>query len=90
MNAHKTVTAATAVSGTTGWQKIDLTSQVQVSGGSTIWLAWVYDTNPGIAYETGSLGRYDAGTGWSGGMPATFGSGSQADYIYSTYATHSK
>ncbi len=83
------ITASTAVSGTTGWQTINLTSPVVVSGGSTLWLAWVYETNPGIAYQTGSPGRYDAGVGWSGGMPDPYGTGSQADYLYSIYATYS-
>jgi uncharacterized repeat protein (TIGR02543 family) len=81
------VTPATAVSGSTGWQTIDLTGPVYVAGGSTVWLAWVYEDNPGIAYESGSPGRVDAGEGWSGGMPDPFGSGSQANYIYSIYAT---
>jgi PKD repeat protein len=82
------VTASTAVSGGTGWQTINLTSPAAVSGGSTIWLAWVYESNPGIRYTTGSPGRMDAGTGWSGGMPDPFGSASQADYLYSIYATY--
>jgi hypothetical protein len=82
------VTATTAISGTTGWQTINLTSPVNVNGGTTVWLAWVYDTNPGIRYTTGTPGRYDAGVGWSGGMPDPFGSGTQADYLYSIYATY--
>jgi uncharacterized repeat protein (TIGR02543 family) len=83
------VTAATTVSGTAGWQTIDLTSPVAVQGGTTVWLAWVYETNPGIAYQTGTPGRVDAGVGWSGGMPDPFGSGTQTDYLYSIYATYS-
>ncbi|UCH96662.1 MAG: PKD domain-containing protein, partial [Candidatus Aminicenantes bacterium] len=82
------VTAATPVSGSTGWQTINLTGSAYVSGGSTVWLAWVYENNPGIAYEDGSPGRVDAGVGWSGGMPDPFGSASQANYIYSIYATY--
>jgi uncharacterized repeat protein (TIGR02543 family) len=82
------VTPTTAVSGSTGWQTVNLQSPVFVSGGSTIWLAWVYESNPGIAYETGSPGRVDAGVGWSGGMPSSYGSGSQSNYIYSIYASY--
>jgi agmatine deiminase len=81
------VTPSTAVSGSTGWQTIDLTSPVYMASGSMVWLAWVYEDNPGIAYESGSPGRVDSGEGWSGGMPDPFGSGSQANYIYSIYAT---
>jgi hypothetical protein len=82
------VTAATPVSSSTGWQTINLTSSAYVSGGSTVWLAWVYESNPGIAYQTGSPGRVDAGVGWSGGMPDPFGSSTQANYLYSIYATY--
>ncbi len=82
------VTAETFVSGSTGWQTINLTNLVSVQGGTTIWLAWVYEDNPGIRYQTGSPGRVDAGVGWSGGMPDPFGSGSQSNYIYSIYATY--
>jgi uncharacterized repeat protein (TIGR02543 family) len=82
------VTATTAVSGSTDWQTINLTSPAYVAGGTTVWLAWVYETNPGIRYQTGSPGRYQSGDTWSGGMPDPFGSGSQSDYIYSIYATY--
>jgi agmatine deiminase len=82
------VTSTTAVSGSTGWQTINLATPVFVQGGTTIWLAWVYEDNPGIRYQTGSPGRVDSGVGWSGGMPDPFGSGSQTNYIYSIYATY--
>jgi hypothetical protein len=84
------VTATTAVSGTTGWQTINLTSPVAVTGGQTVWLAWVYESNPGIRYQTGSPGRYQSTQTWSGGMPDPFGSGSQSSYLYSIYATYNK
>jgi len=82
------VTPTTAVDTGTGWQTVNLASTVFVSGGSTIWLAWVYESNPNVYYETGTPGRVDAGVGWSGGMPDPFGSGTQANYIYSIYATY--
>ncbi|MFC2141082.1 PKD domain-containing protein [Acidobacteriota bacterium] len=82
------VTAATAVSGSTGWQTINLTSSAYVAGGTTVWLAWVYESNPGIYYETGSPGRAHSADTWSGGMPDPFGSSTQADYLYSIYATY--
>jgi len=82
------VTATTTVSGSTGWQTINLTSPVSVTGGTTVWLAWVYESNPGVAYQTGSPGRYQSADTWSGGMPDPFGSGTQADYLYSIYATY--
>jgi uncharacterized repeat protein (TIGR02543 family) len=82
------VTATTAVSGSTGWQTIDLTSTAFVAGGSTVWLAWVYESNPGIYYQTGSPGRAHSTDTWSGGMPDPFGSSTQADYLYSIYANY--
>lgn len=81
-------TSATPVSSSTGWQTINLTSSVTVTGGSTIWLAWVYESNPGIAYSSGSPGRAQASATWSGGMPSSFGSSSTANYLYSIYATY--
>ena len=82
------VTPTTAVSGSTGWQTINLTGSAYVPGGSTVWLAWVYESNPGIRYQTGSPGRYQSSQSWSGGMPDPFGSGSQTNYVYSIYATY--
>jgi PKD repeat protein len=82
------ITPETAVSGSTGWQTIDLTSSVYVPGGTTIWLCWVYETNPGIYYQAGTPGRVDAGEAWTGNMPDPFGTSTQADYIYSIYADY--
>jgi PKD repeat protein len=82
------VTSTAAVSASTGWQTIYLQSSAYVAGGTTVWLAWVYESNPGIRYETGSPGRVDAGVGWSGGMPDPYGGGSQSNYIYSIYASY--
>jgi uncharacterized repeat protein (TIGR02543 family) len=82
------VTASTTVSGTTGWQKINLTSPVSVAGGTKIWLAWVYQSSPGVRYQTGTPGRAQSTQTWSGGMPNPFGSSSTASYLYSIYATY--
>ena len=82
------VTAQTAVSGSTGWQTIDLTSPVFVESGTKIWLAWVYESNPGIYYEVSTPGRAQSSDTWSGGMPNPFGSSTLSNYIYSIYATY--
>ncbi|MHC4499440.1 MAG: family 43 glycosylhydrolase, partial [Planctomycetota bacterium] len=87
-NIRLGVTAETAVSGSTDWQTIALTSPAAVTSGQTIWLAWVYQSNPGIYYQTGSPGRVDAGVAWSGGMPDPYGGGTQSAYLYSIYATY--
>ncbi|MHC4560980.1 MAG: S8 family serine peptidase [Planctomycetota bacterium] len=82
------VTPSTPVNSSAGWQTVELTSPVEANAGETVWLAWVYENNPGIRYDIGTPGRVDAGVGWSGGMPDPFGGGIQADYIYSIYATY--
>ncbi len=84
------ITPTVTCSGSTGWQTVNLSTPVFVSGGSTVWLAWVYESNPGIRYQTGSPGRYQSDYSWSGGMPDPFGSGSQSNYLYSIYATYNK
>jgi len=81
-------TPVTAVSGTTGWQTINLNNSVTVAGGTQIWLAWVYETNPGIYYQGGVPGRADAGVGWSGDMPTSFGASTLGNFIYSIYAEY--
>jgi Zn-dependent metalloprotease len=81
-------TPTTAINSSAGWQTICLPSPAYVAGGTTVWLAWVFESNPGIRYQTGSPGRYQSSDTWSGGMPDPFGSGSQSDYIYSIYATY--
>lgn len=82
------VTATTTVSSSAGWQTINLTSPAFVSGGTTVWLAWVYENIPGVRYEIGSPGRAQSGDLWAGGMSDPFGSSTQSDFIYSIYATY--
>jgi hypothetical protein len=84
------VTPTTTISSSGGWQTINLTNPVFVAGGTTIWLAWVYESIPGVRYDSGSPGRAQSTDLWAGGMPDPFGSSTQADYIYSIYATYSK
>jgi len=80
------LTASTPLNPTAGWQTIDLTAPVVVAGGTTVWLAWVYENNPGIAYKTGSPGRVESPEAWAGGMPDPFGTGTQVAYLYSIFA----
>ncbi len=80
------VTPSTPVDFAADWQTIDLTNAVFVQGGTTIWLAWVYENNPGVAYKAGTPGRVESPETWAGGMPDPFGTGTQVDYIYSIFA----
>ena len=84
------VTAETDVSSIEGWQSIELKTPVYVPAGTPIWLAWVYENNPGIRYQTGMPGRAESNETWSGGMPISYGPSSIANYIYSIYATYNR
>jgi hypothetical protein len=79
-------TPVTAINASEGWQTVDLSVPVTVNAGETVWLAWVFENNPGIRYQAGTPGRASSGTGWSGGLPSDFGSSTQANYEYSIYA----
>ncbi|NIS80999.1 MAG: choice-of-anchor D domain-containing protein, partial [Anaerolineales bacterium] len=82
------MTASTLINGSAGWQTVDLSSPVNVSSGQTVWLAWVFESNPGIRYQTGSPGRANSSQVWSAGMPDPFGSATVANYVYSIYAMY--
>jgi len=82
------VTNATAVSRTQGWQTVALPSPISVSAGQKIWLAWVFQSNPGLRFTYGSPGRADSGATWSGGIPDPFGSSTISAYNYSLYASY--
>ncbi|WP_281987546.1 InlB B-repeat-containing protein [Aquimarina aggregata] len=85
-------TAITQVRSTRGWQTVPLQNAVNVNDGDTVWLAWMFSNNPGVAYVSGSPGRYQAdGTSWSANgdnMPSSYGSGGQSNFRYSVYASY--
>jgi hypothetical protein len=83
------VTPEVTINSSEGWQTINLSSQVAVSAGQTVWLAWVTESGAATRADDGTPGRAASGVGWSGGMPSDFGSASTADYVYSVYATYS-
>jgi len=82
------ITSATTISSAAGWQTLSLTSPVTVSSGQKVWLAWVFENNPGIRYITGTPARAQSAKLWTGGMPDPFGSSSLANYRYSVYCTY--
>ena len=82
------MTAETDVSGIEGWQTVYLNEPVFVAGGTPIWLAWVYENNPGIRYQSGSPGRAQSSGVWYDRMPAAYGPSAIAGYIYSIYADY--
>jgi hypothetical protein len=65
-----------------------LKNKIIVKEGETIWLAWVFEDNPGVRYTDGWPGRAVSTEGWAYGMPSTFGSCSKSSYIYSIYADY--
>ena len=82
------VTAPTVINGSEGWQTIALQSPVSVSSGQTVWLAWVFENDPGMRWTEGRPGRAISPAAWSGGMPSSFGSSSATNGIYSIYANY--
>jgi len=84
------LTQETITSHSTGWQTIDLINPVFVAGGADIWLAWVYEANPGIFYRSGSPSRADSGVLWNSPprMPDPFGESTIGGTQYSIYATY--
>ncbi len=82
------VTPATSVNSTEGWQTTQLLEGVPVQPNQRIWLAWVYENNPGIPYEEGLPGRAISADLWDQAMPAAFGESFFAQYHYSIYATY--
>jgi uncharacterized repeat protein (TIGR02543 family) len=82
------VTPETNVNSSCGWQTINLASPTPVRGGQTLWLAWVYENNPGIVYQNSSSNAFRSMAGWFGGMPEQFGTGYPSNQIYSIYATY--
>ena len=82
------ITASATVSSTPGWQTVTLTSPVTVSSGQTVWLAWVFQSNPGTRYTAGTPARAQSPATWSGGMPTVFGTASYANYKYSLFCTY--
>ena len=82
------VTSATPLNNTAGWQTVPLLVPAYVEEGQRIWLAWVFEQNPGIRYQSGNPGRAHSDQSWSSGMPESFGSSSTESFIYSIYADY--
>jgi hypothetical protein len=83
------LTPETNVNSSDSWQTINLTSPVTARGGQTIWLTWLYENNPGIAYrESMVVSSFYSSLSWGGGMPEQFGDCTQSFQIYSIYATY--
>ena len=82
------ITESTAITSTAGFQTIELTEPVYAQEDQTIWLAWVFENNPGIRYTSGSPGRAASGQSWASGMPEEFLSSTPASYVYSICANY--
>jgi uncharacterized protein (TIGR02145 family) len=86
------VTPSTLINPAAGWQTVALTSPVNVASGQTVWLSWVFQTNPGVRFTTGTPAIAQSSATWIGGMPATFGTVATTKNlkfsIYCTYVTY--
>ncbi len=83
------ITPAVNVNSSEGWQTVDLSNPVSVTTGQTVWLAWVFENNPGIRYTSGKPGRASSSDTWQNQLTSDFGKSSIADYIYSIYCSYS-
>lgn len=86
-SARLASTLSTPVNSFSGWQTIPIVTPLNVNAGQKIWLTFVFQTNPGIRYMTGTPGRAHSIDGFAAGMPSDFGPSSFEDYIYSLYCT---
>ena len=77
------VTEETAVNSNAGWQTIELPGPpILAEEGTTFWLAWVFESNPGTRYTSGSPGKAVSSQYWAGHMPQNSGSSTPSSYIY--------
>lgn len=83
------MTDSTPINSSQGWQTFALQDSVKVSAGQTIWLAWVFENDPGMRWTEGTPGRAISTATWSGTMPHSFGTSTAYNGIYSIYATYS-
>jgi len=82
------VTSATTISSSEGWQTVSLISPVTIATGQSVWLAYVFENDPGVRYIAGTPPRAQSMDSWSGGMPESFGSSIMANYKYSFFCTY--
>lgn len=83
------VTMQTLVLGYEGWQTVALASPLWVPEGTRVWLAWVFDKNPGVRFQRVATGWVESDQDWSAGMPSRFGACWRADHKYSICASYS-
>jgi hypothetical protein len=82
-------TPVSANSPSLGWQTVALSSQLTVTAGQKVWLAWVFTNGTDIYYGNGTPGRAHSGEFWTGELPDYFGPATFSNYIYSIYLTMS-
>jgi hypothetical protein len=79
--------ASIPINASAGWQTLPMESLIPVAADQEVWLAWVYQTIPGVRYQGSSNQRAQSAEGWAGGMPAEFGASDLGGYEYSCYFT---
>lgn len=77
----------TQVSGVTEWQTVNLVSELPLNAGDKVWLAFVFENNPGLFYSAGTPGRAASTFGWVSPLPSDFGDSSVTSFIFNIYAT---
>ncbi|MEZ5104292.1 MAG: LamG-like jellyroll fold domain-containing protein [Draconibacterium sp.] len=82
------VSRSTPVNANEGWQTVELSTPICVTAGQTVWLAWIFQNNPGVRYSIGAPGRASSQNTWQTEMPENFGISNTKDYKYSVYCTY--
>ncbi len=82
------VSLITGIKSTAGWQTVNLNGKVEVSAGNRVWLAWVFENNPGVRYTEGGGTRAESSQTWNSGMPQSFGSSNIGNIRYSVYCSY--
>ncbi|MBN1186736.1 MAG: fibronectin type III domain-containing protein, partial [Bacteroidales bacterium] len=82
------ITSPAPVNTSAGWQTFKLTTPVEVSKGSTIWLAWVFENGISLRYTSGEPGRAHSEDTYAGGLPQAFGTSTISASVYSIYANY--
>jgi len=82
------ITPWTPVSANEGWQTVALTQPLWIPEGTRIWLAWVFEENPGMRYQIAPARSVESENDCDAGMPGTFGSSREVDRSHSVYATY--
>lgn len=89
-NSRLAISASTPITNAYGWQTIALTTPLEVTSGTTVWLSWIFQNACNQYYTTASPSRRINAETWSYGLPTTFGTSTTGGSQYSVFCTYRK